>query len=488
MPSFHTDINTSTRRGLFWSGGSYAITALLNFGTLFVLVRLLPPSDMALIFIAVIFQDLAMLFVDNGMGSYVVQQEPLDHRERSSLFYQGLLLGLGFAILLYAASPLLASFFNSPALSPTLKITAFSLIPIALSFPQKGLLQKQMHFRPIAIAEFIGMVTAAVVTIGLALAGYGFVSYLYGFVARKTIELLVLWGNSPWMPIPCIVPKQIKRLFQFSAYAAGGVLSAYAVRLADTFIVGHILGVQVLGLYSLANNLVFFPVNKCVSTFSRVFIATFSQLKDSPAALQAAFYKAFRNLSGLLLPALSGLAIFAPDMMAAFFKPAWMPTANLVQIMALNGVLIMVLRLAEPLLLGLGKARPVFVINGVNIAVTSLLLLYMTPQGASFAAWAVVLGAIPSVWLMTQALRELMQFSWRTALHTIQPVIIASSVSALCVMGIHAITQTALSPGVALCILPPLFMGLYYGLWRLLSRKPAQVPSSSISRNRDEAT
>ncbi|MCE3233922.1 MAG: polysaccharide biosynthesis protein [Vampirovibrio sp.] len=471
MTLTNPDLSTQTKRSLFWSGGSYAITALLNFGTLFVLVKLLSPADMAMIFIAVIFQDLAMLFVDNGMGSYVVQQETLTHRERSSLFYQGLLLGVGLAAALYFASSLLALFFNSPALSPTLKITAFSLVPIALAFPQKGLLQKQMHFRAIATAEFIGMLTASAVTIGLAVAGYGFVSYLYGFLSRKALELLMLWGKEPWIPQICIVPEQVVKLFRFSAYAAGGVLSAYAVRLVDTAIVGRILGVQTLGLYSLANNLVFFPVNKCVSTFSRVFIATFSQLKHNESALKDSFYKAFKNLAGLLVPALLGLAIFIPDLMAAFFKPAWFSTAQLVQIMVLNGLLIMFLRLSEPLLLGLGKARPVFIINGINILLTSVLLLGLTPYGAQFAAWAVVLGTVPSVWLMSQALRELMGFSWKTALRNTQPIITASIVSLLSTISLKIALHSCLSPMFTLLLLGPLFLGLYFILWKTVKAR-----------------
>lgn len=461
-------LSAQTKRSLFWSGGSYAITAILNLGTLFVLVKLLSPADMAMIFIAVIFQDLAMLFVDNGMGSYVVQQESLSQREHSSLFYQGLLLGLGLAIALYLASPFLALFFHTPALSQTLKITAFSLIPIAFSFPQKGLLQKQMHFQTIAIAEFAGMLTASFTTIGLALSDYGFVSYLYGFVARKAIELLILWSQEPWLPKVCIVSEQVIKLFRFSTYAAGGVLSAYAVRLVDTFIVGRILGVQVLGLYSLANNLVFFPVNKCVNTFSRVFIATFSQLKNNESALQEAFYKAFKNLSGLLLPALLGLAVFIPDIIAVFFKPAWFPTAQLVQIMVLNGLLIMFLRLGEPLLLSLGKVRPVFIINGINIMLTSVLLLYLTPQGASFAAWAVVLGTIPSVWIMTQALRKLTGFSWKASLHNTQSILFATAISTVCIIAIKIIAHSWISPMLSLFGLGPLFLCLYFGLWKIL--------------------
>lgn len=418
MPNTTTKFDASkTTRSLFWSGGSYALTAVLNLGMIALLVKWLTPSEMALIFIAIPFQDLATLFMDNGMGSYVVQHEKLSLEELSSCFWQGAITGILFAALMILSAPWLTVFFRSPPLATALQVTALSFIPIALAFPQKSLLQKHMHFKRIALAEFLGMLAAVVVTLVMIKQGHGFISYLYGFLARKTLELILIWAKEPWLPQFSLHREQMGKLLVFGSYASGGVMSAYAVRLVDTFIIGRVLGVHALGLYSLASNLVFFPVSKCVATFARVFIATFSHLKsEGEAALRQAFNKVLKNLLLLLMPALLLLGLCI-EWGLSVFNPTWLSTASVVRILIFYGFLVIVLRLGEPLLLALNKAKSVFWINGIAIVLTTVLLLWMTPYGLESAAWAVVLGSIIPVGMMLRKLNTLIGLTWGEFVH-----------------------------------------------------------------------
>lgn len=401
-----------TNRNLFWSGGSFLVTAILNFGTLYILTQLLSPSAMAIVFISVIIQDLALLFVDNGMSSFIVQSEDLTRREYSSLFYQVLLLASILTMVLGVLAPSLAIFFKSPPVSEALQITAFSFLCIALSFPQKGILQRHMHFKQIAAAEFTGMLLAAIVTLSLAYLGFGYKSYLYGFLIRKFAEAIVLWLKEPWVPRPLLLFQPFRALFLYSVYASNALLLSYSVRLVDTFIVGRMLGIHVLGLYSLASNIIFFPVSKCVLTFSRVFLVNFSLAKHENTQLQTVYADAMGKLYLMLLPALSVLAIIIPEIIEVFFKPAWLPVADLVRVMTIYGLFIAFLRIGESALLALAKVRTIFLIYTVAIILTGLLLILLIPNGAIGASWAVLLGAAPSCWMMARALNLLNIADW----------------------------------------------------------------------------
>jgi O-antigen/teichoic acid export membrane protein len=424
--------SAKTNRNLFWSGGSFLVTAILNFGTLYILTLLLSPDAMALVFIAVIFQDLALLFVDHGMCSYIVQAEKLGQREYASLFYQVLILSGILTIALSAMAPFLAAFFQSEPLTEALHITALSFVAIALSFPQKGMLQRNMHFKRIAAAEFTGMLLAALVTIALAYQGFGFKSYVYGFLIRKLSEAIVLWQKDSWIPKPALLLKPLRDLFQYSIYASNALILSYSVRLVDTFIVGHMLGVHILGLYSLASNIIFFPVNKCVLTFSRVFIVNFSQAKHETGQLRQTFANALGKLCLLLLP----------DLMRVFFKPAWLPVAELVRIMAVYGLAIAFLRMGESVLLALAKVRTVFIIHSATILLTALLMPWLITYGAAGAAWAIFLGALPSCWIMSRTLNTLQATNWRLILQHLRPGFFL----ALWLAFITAIIKFSLSP------------------------------------------
>jgi O-antigen/teichoic acid export membrane protein len=311
---------------------------------------------MALVFISVIIQDLAVLFVDNGMGSYIVQSQNLSHREYSSLFYQVLILASGFMLGLSAVAPWLAAFFKSPALVDALQIIAFSFFLIALPFPQKGILQRHMHFKRIAVTESVGMLLAAIVTIYIAYQGFGFKSYLYGFLVRRFAEAAVLWQKEFWLPKPLQLVQPFQALFRYSVYASNALILSYAVRLVNTFIVGRMLGVHILDLYSLASNIIFIPVSKCVYIFSRVFLVNVSLAKHETFQLHHTYAEAMK-LCLLLLPALCVLAITIPEIMQVFFKPAWLPVADLVRVITIYGAIIVFLRMGEAVLLALAKVR-----------------------------------------------------------------------------------------------------------------------------------
>jgi O-antigen/teichoic acid export membrane protein len=145
----------------------------------------------------------------------------------------------------------------------------------------------------------------------------------------------------------------------------------------------------------------------------------------------------------LLLPGLTAIAILIPDIMRIFFKPTWLPVADLVRIMAFYGLLIAFLRMGEAILLALAHVCAVFIIYTTTILLTALLLLGGIHYGAAGAAWAVTLGAVPAIWMMYSALRNLQAFDWPLLLSRCQP-------------GITAALLLAISTGLLQWILTPL--------------------------------
>ena len=117
-------------------GASWTFTGTLLSAVLFILrpailTRYLDKSDFGLMAILLLVVGFSHVFSDLGVSAALFSQHDISRREFSSLYWVGILVALLLLLLLILASPLLADFYNMPALRYLVPIMALELVIIA---------------------------------------------------------------------------------------------------------------------------------------------------------------------------------------------------------------------------------------------------------------------------------------------------------------------------------------------------------------------
>lgn len=330
----------SGREGTAWSvvwafAGTVA-SRLLWLGALAVLARILAPRDFGLLAFALVYITYVETVADLGTGSALIFWP--DRREEAAqvTFVSSALAGLGWCALTLLAAPWIADFFNAPEGVPILRALALSFPLKFLGTTHDAICQKDMRFRVRLIPEVAMAVGKAGVAVGLALAGFGVWSLVWGQLAGLAAWTAALWLVVPWRPKWQWPSADLAR--PMLAYGRGIVavnVLAAVTHHADLVIVGRMLGARILGLYQMAYKVPEMTVIVSIWVVSKVLFPAFSRAHASGEEVGALYVGALRWIALLAVPASLGLALVAEPLVVTVFGERWREAAPILQALAL---------------------------------------------------------------------------------------------------------------------------------------------------------
>jgi len=148
-----------------------------------------------------------------------------------------------------------------------------------------------------------------------------------GLAARLLIQGLIVIVASPYLPAQLPSLRAAREMFRFALSVwSGRMLVTFSFN-ADFVLIGRILGSTMLGYYNIAWDLLRFIPDRMFKVIGRVTLPLFSQLQDDDGALRKRYCDLVRETARLLLPAMTGLAIAAPEVVLAVYGAQWNPAA-----------------------------------------------------------------------------------------------------------------------------------------------------------------
>jgi len=333
------NLTQKTTKGIFWSGTSTVVTTTSSFLIIAILARILSPSDFGIIAIIMVVMNFAIMLSDLGIGMGVIQKKDITNEELSSFFFLNIFLGIISCVVIFCFSPILAKFFKSEELIVVLRLISFSFILISVGQIQKILLQKLMDFKNLAKVEIVGTITYGIISIYLAYKGLGVKSVVIGFLVRQTIEAILLWTARTFVPQLAFKPSKIKSLIKFGGYVTGERIVNYFSSNLDYIIIIKLFGNTTLGYYTLAHQLMIFPLAKISGVITRVIFPSFSIIQDNTQQLRMGYLKAIKYISFITFPMMVGLFIIAPEFVRVVYGVKWNPAIPVIRILCLVGIL-----------------------------------------------------------------------------------------------------------------------------------------------------
>ncbi|MES2831788.1 MAG: MOP flippase family protein [Pseudomonadota bacterium] len=321
-----------------WLILSQAGKITLQLVALFVLSRLLQPSEYGLLAMALVATNFASILRDSGMGAAVVQKRELTDETLNTVFWLNVGLGTVLALLLALLSPLLEHFFKAPNLGSVLCVLAIAFPISGTSALHQSLLERDSKFRTVVRIEMSSAVLGLCVAIALALNGAGVYSLVAQAVAIALLTTLQLWFASTWRPRMRWSYSEFKELWRFSGNLTGFTFINFFSRNADSMVIGRMLGSIQLGIYSQAYKVMMFPLQNMTYVASRALFPVMSRHQDDRVKMSALYYKSLRLIATATAPLMAGLWVLRDPFVIVALGNKWAGVADILAWMAPIGL------------------------------------------------------------------------------------------------------------------------------------------------------
>jgi O-antigen/teichoic acid export membrane protein len=381
------DLGGRVTRGAGWVIASQVPTQILGFVTSIVVARLLGPFDVGVAVEAVVFANLALIFADFGFAAVIIQRPVLTEEDRSTAFWVGVSLGTGLMLLGIGLSWPIAALYDQPLVQPLFAVLSVTFLFSALGIVQGALLVRDMRFRSLQTRTVIATAVSCAAGITAAALGAGSWAIVTQHLVITAVSTALLWRASSWRPRPMFSRKSLREMAGYSSNVLGVDVLGWATVSLDNFLIGRYLGAAPLGAYSIAYSVMTTPLKRIASPLSTVFFPAFSAMQDH-ARIAAGWLRANGMVALVVVPLTLGMIPAAPDLVAAVFGPEWEQAAELIQILAVVGMLQALAGLCDGVLQAIDRTRELFRFTLILSVLSVGAFAAALPWGVDGVAWA----------------------------------------------------------------------------------------------------
>lgn len=331
-----SELKEKTVKGLAWSTIDRFSTQGIQFVFSILIARLLMPSDYGVIAMLGIFFAVSQTFIDSGFGTALIQKANRTDTDFSTVFYFNIAVAVIFYMLLWFASPLIASFYNIPVLEDVTKVAALALVFSSLSAVHSTKLSIAINFKLRAEISVISALSTGCVGLYLAYNGYGVWALVFQSVFASFLYTVLLWCLVHWRPKVVFSWQSFKQMFSFgSKLLASGLLDT-VYNNVYTLVIGKVYSSSLLGLYSRASGLAQYPSSNITGVLQNVTFPILCSIHDDEKRLAAAYKKFIRMAAFVVFPLMIGLASVADPFIRIVLTDKWEGSIYLLQIICFS--------------------------------------------------------------------------------------------------------------------------------------------------------
>src|SRR5215472_17423652 len=321
------DLKEKTIRGGVARLCAQGANFVLRLGSLMVLARLLGPKDFGLVGMVTAFTGVLTLFRDFGLSAAAIQKADVTEEQISTLFWINISVGVVLAILALAGAPAIAFFYREPRLFGVTAALALGFVFNAAGIQHSVLLQRQMRFTALAIINTVGLIVGTAIAIGGAKAGYGYWALVAMTVTVPFVSSVGFWLATAWIPGMPQRRAGIRSMVRFGGTVTLNGLISYVASNSEKVLLGRFWGVDALGIYGRAYQLINIPTDNLNSAAGQVAFSALSRLQNDPIRLKTYFLKGYSLILAMTVPITVGCALFADDIIRVLLGPKWAAAA-----------------------------------------------------------------------------------------------------------------------------------------------------------------
>jgi O-antigen/teichoic acid export membrane protein len=413
-----------TLTGLKWAYMSTFLRSILQLVVIAALARLLSPTDFGLLGIALIFTGLAELISQLGVGPAIIQRKELTERHIRVGFTVSIIFGVVIFVSLWFCAPTVAKFFKNEAVTSVLRGVSIIFVIGSFAVVGEALLRRHLRFKELMVVEVVSFVVGyGLVGISMALMGKGVWSLVGAVNVQRLVHVAIVLSSSSHSFRFLFSPSELKDLLTFGGGFTLARIFNFTALQGDNFVVGRFLGVDALGLYSRAYQLMTLPATCFAQVLDKVMFPAMAEIQTEKGRLRKVYLRGVEITSMIALPTSVLMFLAAPEIIGTLFGSKWLDVVPVLQILAFGVLFRTAYKVSDSLARSLGAVYRRAWRQGIYAALVVLGTILGTAWGLSGVAVAVVISVFINYLLMSHLSLKLLQVSWTTFIHSHLPAI-----------------------------------------------------------------
>jgi O-antigen/teichoic acid export membrane protein len=408
-------------QGIKWAIITTIIIRVTTFATKIFLARILLPADFGLVSISILVIDSIGLFREMGLSEALIYKKNDDnHTAANSMFFILPIIATVLFLIVYMTAPFAALFFDNQSVEPVVRILSFTLVLQSFGSVQSTLLQKELEFKKKMLSDALPKIGYAIITISLASLGYGVWSLVYGQILSTIIMVVLLWIVSDWVPTLKFDKKVALELFDYGKHVFASGILVFVISNIDYLVVGKMIGVEALGLYTIAFNISNLPASQITSLTGTVTFPMYSKLQDNLSELKRVYISILKYVSILSFPLALGIFAVSKDFIGLILGDKWLPAVPPLQIMCLLGLIDSIAATCVPVLKATGNPKIFKNVLFVRLGLIAIIVIPLTfTYGIFGTALAITIPALVTALIQIYKTKKILNQSIFSLLHVL---------------------------------------------------------------------
>lgn len=318
----------SVRLSLAWSfaGQLYAM-AVLFVGTVIV-ARLLSPAEMGVYALGFAVYSVFTILTTVGINSWVVREAEMDEDALASAFALNATLFALLSAAIFLGSFPLTRLLDSEGAGEVLRILAIRPLLGIVEFRPSAMMQRTLQFKRIATVQILSATVTGLVMIGLAIAGWSYLSLAIGIVAGAMVSSVAYALVGRQFVSLRTSREHWRKIVEFAVRILSISGLAIAAQRISEVIMGRLLGLGALGIYTRATQIWDMIYFSLYGAIARVLFAQLSRSYAETGTAGPAYLRSLECVTAVFWPLAAGLAFLAGPAINLVFGEQYLDAAR----------------------------------------------------------------------------------------------------------------------------------------------------------------
>lgn len=430
--------------GFIWKFGERFLAQIVSFVVSIVLARVLMPEDYGVISLIMIFITFADVFVTSGFSTSLIQKKDATDEDFSTIFYCSFIVSSAIYVVLFVCSPLIADFFDTPALCMIMRVFALRIPLSAYNSVQHAYVSRNMLFKKFFFSTLFGTLLSGVLGVIAAYRGLGAWALIIQYMTNTIVDTVVLQFTIDWRLKKMFSVQSAKQLMGYGWKVLMADLSGIFFEQLRSLIIGKVYTTGDLAYYNRGKSFSSLIMDNISTAMMSVLFPDMANKSDDLTRVKDTLRKSLRVMSYVIFPLIGGLVAIANPLIKLLLTEKWIPAIPYLQLLAVAAGISLIGNVSLQSIKAIGRSDILLKLEFVKKPIYILLLIIGLKNSPVAIAFTMVVYSLYSTAANIRPLKSLIGYLYKEQLKDIIPALSMTAIMYICISQFQYIISNSL--------------------------------------------
>lgn len=418
---------------LIWRFFERTGAQLVAFFVSIIIARILDPSAYGTVALITVFIVILQVFVDSGLGNALIQKKDADDLDFSTVFYANVLFCTVLYIIIFFASPLIATFYENEELIPYIRVLGITVLISGVKNVQQAYVSRNMLFKKFFFSTIGGTLVAGIVGIIMALNNFGVWALVFQQVINLLIDTIILWITVKWRPKKKFSFIRLKTLFSYGWKLLVSSLIDTIYKELRQLIIGKVYTSSDLAYYNQGEKLPHLIVININASIDSVLLPIMSNVQDDRQHVKSMTRRSIIVSTYIMAPLMLGLAAVSKPLISVLLTEKWLFSVPYLRIFCITYMFYPIHTANLNAIKAMGRSDLFLKLEVLKVIVAMIALISTMWISVEAMAYSLLVVSLASQIINSWPNKKLLNYSYIEQLKDIFPSILLATIMAVCV-------------------------------------------------------